>query len=148
MGGAKNCPETPRQKMIGMMYLVLTAMLALNVSTDILNGFTMVDDSLHNSVDAANSRNSKMYRDFEEATKQNPEKMQDWYNRATELGQRADSLYNYIQEFKTQIVVLADGQKAVDEGGGGAYNEDNNWVNIANRYHAPGERKDLPHEQI
>ena len=31
MGGAKNCPETPRQKMIGMMYLVLTAMLALNV---------------------------------------------------------------------------------------------------------------------
>lgn len=38
MGGAKNCPETPRQKMIGMMYLVLTAMLALNVSTDILNG--------------------------------------------------------------------------------------------------------------
>ena len=35
MSGAKNCPETPRQKMIGMMYLVLTAMLALNVSTDI-----------------------------------------------------------------------------------------------------------------
>ena len=34
MSGAKNCPETPRQKMIGMMYLVLTAMLALNVSTD------------------------------------------------------------------------------------------------------------------
>ena len=34
MGGAKNCPETPRQKMIGMMYLVLTAMLALNVSTE------------------------------------------------------------------------------------------------------------------
>ena len=31
MSGAKNCPETPRQKMIGMMYLVLTAMLALNV---------------------------------------------------------------------------------------------------------------------
>ena len=115
MGGAKNCPETPRQKMIGMMYLVLTAMLALNVSTDILNGFTMVDNSLHNSVEAANNRNNKMYRDFEEATRQNPEKMQDWYNRAGELKHRADSLYNYIQEFKTQIVSLADGQKAVDE---------------------------------
>ena len=47
MSGAKNCPETPRQKMIGMMYLVLTAMLALNVSSEILNGFTMVDNSLH-----------------------------------------------------------------------------------------------------
>ena len=115
MGGAKNCPETPRQKMIGMMYLVLTSMLALNVSTDILSGFTMVDDSLHNSVDAANNRNSKMYRDFEEATEQNPEKMQEWYNRAEELRRRADSLYNYFQDFKTQIVVLADGQKLVYE---------------------------------
>ena len=38
MSGAKNCPETPRQKMIAMMYLVLTAMLALNVSADISNG--------------------------------------------------------------------------------------------------------------
>ena len=112
MSGAKNCPETPRQKMIGMMYLVLTAMLALNVSTDILNGFTMVDDSLHESIDAANSRNDKMYRDFEEATRQNPEKMQDWYNRAEELRVRADSLYNYIQDFKTQIALLADGDKA------------------------------------
>ena len=61
MGGAKNCPETPRQKMIGMMYLVLTAMLALNVSTDILNGFTLVDNSLHSSIAASDTRNAKLY---------------------------------------------------------------------------------------
>lgn len=97
------------------MYLVLTAMLALNVSTDILNGFTMVDNSLHNSVEVANSRNRKLYHDFEEATLQNPEKMQDWYNRAEELHLRADSLYNYIQDFKTQIAILADGKKKVNE---------------------------------
>lgn len=115
MGGAKNCPETPRQKMIGMMYLVLTAMLALNVSTDILNGFTLVDDSLHSSIDASDKRNQSLYRSFEEATAQNPEKMQEWFDKAKEVGRRADSLYNYIQDFKTQIVVLADGQKAVDE---------------------------------
>ena len=94
--------------MIAMMYLVLTAMLALNVSTDIMNGFTLVDDSLHNSVEAANNRNSKLYNDFEQATMQNPEKMQYWYNRAEELHLRADSLYNYIQDFKTQIAILAD----------------------------------------
>ena len=46
MGGAKNCPETPRQKMISMMYLVLTAMLALNVSAQILNGYSLVDKSM------------------------------------------------------------------------------------------------------
>ena len=43
MAGAK---ETPRQKMIGMMYLVLTALLALNISKEILNGFVKVENGL------------------------------------------------------------------------------------------------------
>ena len=53
MSGAKNCPETPRQKMIAMMYLVLTAMLALNVSADILKGFTLVNNGLITSIQSA-----------------------------------------------------------------------------------------------
>ncbi len=114
MGGAKNCPETPRQKMIGMMYLVLTAMLALNVSTDILNGFTLVDNSLHSSIAASNTRNAKLYRDFQAANADNPEKTQEWFDKAKEVQVRADSLYNFIQDFKEHIVILADGQKAVD----------------------------------
>ena len=44
--GTKNCPETPRQKMINMMYLVLTAMLALNVAAETLQAFKIVDASL------------------------------------------------------------------------------------------------------
>ncbi|MEQ9304436.1 MAG: gliding motility protein GldM, partial [Marinoscillum sp.] len=43
MAGGK---ETPRQKLIGMMYLVLTALLALNVSTTIIDKFVFLDDSL------------------------------------------------------------------------------------------------------
>ncbi len=115
MGGAKNCPETPRQKMIGMMYLVLTAMLALNVSTDILNGFTLVDKSLHSSIAASDTRNAKLYNDFKAANADNPEKTQEWFDKASEVQKRADSLFNYIQNFKEQIAVLADGQKTVDE---------------------------------
>lgn len=139
MGGAKNCPETPRQKMIGMMYLVLTAMLALNVSTDILNGFTLVDDSLHSSMEASVTRNEKLYRDFKEATDQNPEKMQEWYDDAIELKHRADSLWNYIQDFKTQIAILADGQKKVAEReqltGDGARNiEGNSNLDVTAQY--------------
>ncbi len=38
--------ETPRQKMIGMMYLVLTALLALNVSKSILEAFVRVNNGL------------------------------------------------------------------------------------------------------
>ena len=43
MAGGK---ETPRQKMIGMMYLVLTALLALNVSTTVLDKFAFINKSL------------------------------------------------------------------------------------------------------
>ena len=114
MSGAKNCPETPRQKMIGMMYLVLTAMLALNVSTDILNGFTLVDNSLHSSIEASDKRNSKLYKDFQSANADNPEKTQEWFEKAQEVQLRADSLYNYIQNFKEHIALLADGHKKVE----------------------------------
>ncbi len=114
MGGAKNCPETPRQKMIGMMYLVLTAMLALNVSTDILNGFTLVDNSLHESIDATEKRNIMMMRNFELAARENPEKNQKWYDLATEMVNKSDSLYNYIHNFKYEIAKLADGAEKAD----------------------------------
>jgi gliding motility-associated protein GldM len=59
--------ETPRQKMIGMMYLVLTALLALNVSKEILQGFVMVDESIGKSkliLDENNSRVQKAFEDY------------------------------------------------------------------------------------
>ena len=62
MSGATNCPETPRQKMIGMMYLVLTAMLALNVSTNVLDAFGKVDASLHVTLDNTVEQNAMQYR--------------------------------------------------------------------------------------
>ena len=101
--------------MIGMMYLVLTAMLALNVSTDILNGFTLVDNSLHSSIAATDTRNAKLYQDFQAANADNPEKTQEWFDKAKEVQHRADSLYNYIQDFKEHIALLADGKKRVEE---------------------------------
>ncbi len=116
MGGAKNCPETPRQKMIGMMYLVLTAMLALNVSTDILNGFKLVDDSLHSSIEATEHRNGEIMNEFKIATEHNPEKNQAWFDLAIELNAKSDSLYDYIQQFKYDIAELADGaEKAAQD---------------------------------
>ena len=59
--------ETPRQKMIGMMYLVLTALLALNVSKEILQGFVMVDESIGKSkviLDENNQRVQKAFEDY------------------------------------------------------------------------------------
>ena len=112
MSGAKNCPETPRQKMIGMMYLVLTAMLALNVSSEVLQGFSMVDTSLRASIESTNMRKTSLYGDFQGLYDQNPEKIREWLDKAHALQHKSDSLFNYIQDFKFQMVRLADGSKA------------------------------------
>ena len=111
MSGAKNCPETPRQRMIGMMYLVLTAMLALNVSADILNGFSMVDKSLRTTIKASDVRSSALYDDFQYRYSQNPVKVKEWLDKANMVKVKSDSLYNYIQNFKYEMVRLSDGDK-------------------------------------
>ncbi len=115
MSGAKNCPETPRQKMIGMMYLVLTAMLALNVSSDILKGFTMVDNSLHSSIESTEIRTKGLYSDFEYLFEQNQDKTKEWLDKANIVKAKSDSLFAYIQSFKYNIVKLADGKDADPE---------------------------------
>ena len=113
MGGAKNCPETPRQKMIGMMYLVLTAMLALNVSAAILNGYTQVDESLHATIETTESQNTVAYKRFTAALEQNPEKTQQWYDKAMEVKTKSQEMFDYIQKFKDDLVSMSGG--AVDK---------------------------------
>ena len=51
---------SPRQKMINLMYIVLTAMLALNVSSDVLNGFTLVEDGLKRTNSNVSDRNAAL----------------------------------------------------------------------------------------
>ena len=55
-------PKEPRQKMINLMYLVLTALLALNVSSEILNAFKVVDKSLQNSSSNLSAANATIYQ--------------------------------------------------------------------------------------
>ena len=112
MSGATNCPETPRQKMIGMMYLVLTAMLALNVSAAILNGYTQVDDSLHATIETMQESNADTYATFKAALDKNPEKTQEWYDKAMEVQRVSSEFFDYVQNFKDDMVLLADGKKA------------------------------------
>ncbi|MEI8084939.1 MAG: gliding motility protein GldM [Paludibacter sp.] len=114
MSGAKNCPETPRQKMIGMMYLVLTAMLALNVSANILDGFSLVDSSLHTSIKSTESRNKELYAEFSDASEKNPEKVKEWLDKAISVKKQSDDLFNYIEGFKKTLVKMVDTDNAND----------------------------------
>ena len=114
MSGAKNCPETPRQRMIGMMYLVLTAMLALNVSSEILNGFSMVDNSLHKTIESSQARNKDLYDEFQAMNQKFPVKVKEWLDKANTVKQKSDETYNYIENFKKAIIHLADKKEAND----------------------------------
>lgn len=60
---------SPRQKMISMMYLVLTAMLAMNVSQEVLNAFVVVNEGIENSNKIVNSKNVQFYSSFNELSK-------------------------------------------------------------------------------
>lgn len=100
---------SPRQKMINLMYVLLMAMLALNVSSDVLNGFSLVDESLSRSTANANVQNKSMYKDFENSMAQNPEKVGEWYHRAQSVRNMSDSLYNFAEKLKIRIAKKADG---------------------------------------
>ena len=109
MSGATNCPETPRQKMIGIMYLVLTAMLALNVSASIVNGYLQVDKSLHAAIETTEQSNKALYDRFQAALEKNPEKTQEWYDKAQQVKDSSAVFYTYVQNFKNQLVFLSEG---------------------------------------
>jgi gliding motility-associated protein GldM len=109
---ASNAPETPRQRMIGLMYIILLCMLALNVSSDVMGGFKLVDDSLTVSTQNSGAQNNALYKEFEENYKANPTKTREWYNLAQDLRRRSNSLYNFIDSLKWKIVREVDGDKA------------------------------------
>ncbi len=103
---------TPRQKMINLMYIVFLAMVAMNVSSDVLNGFKHVEDSLLMTNKSTMERNQKLYSEFEVLQETNPEKASEWYNKAQEVKLQADSLYSFIDTLKYKIVRTADGKDA------------------------------------
>ena len=103
-------PVSPRQKMINLMYVVLMALLALNVSTEVLNGFSIVEESLNRTTANTTKENEAVYKDFEGQMRQNPTKVKAWFDKATAVKDMSDSLYNLAQELKVAIVKEADGE--------------------------------------
>lgn len=95
--------------MINLMYIVLTAMLALNVSSDVLNGFTQVEEGLKRTNSNVEQRNAAILNTLEAFARQNPDKGQKWYDKATEVRHVTDGIYLRIDSLKQLIVREADG---------------------------------------
>lgn len=105
----KNCPETPRQKMIGMMYLVLTAMLALNVSADVLDAFTRVQEKMSSTVSGFYKKNAEAYNEIDMAYNLNSTKVAPIRAKALEIKSLSSDIFVFIEELKKKMVLLADG---------------------------------------
>jgi gliding motility-associated protein GldM len=91
------------------MYIVLTAMLALNVSSDVLNGFTQVEEGLTRTNANVEERNASILKTLEAFAEQNPDKGQRWYDKASEVRRITAELYRHIDTLKQRIVREADG---------------------------------------
>lgn len=100
--------------MIGMMYLVLTAMLALNVSKEAVEAFKKVDEGLTKTVANYIRKNQGTYLEFERAYAENPTKAGPYRNKAFELKERADEVFDYIHSLKVEIIRTAE-KKNADE---------------------------------
>lgn len=104
MGGGK---ETPRQKMIGMMYLVLTALLAMNVSKQILQGYLSVNESLVKSKKNLEENNQRVTKAFE-ATLNGNAGAKPYYEKAVEAQKSIAEIYKYIGEVRAKIVAATE----------------------------------------
>ncbi|MDD2530188.1 MAG: gliding motility protein GldM [Bacteroidales bacterium] len=113
--GATNCPETPRQKMISMMYLVLTAMLALNVSVEILQAFVTVGDNMETTNKLFATKIDNSYYNFERAYMANKEKVGANWEKAQEVRKATKEIINYIDDMQYDLVAHVDGLKGGKE---------------------------------
>lgn len=108
MAGGK---ETPRQKLIGMMYLVLTALLALNVSTTIIDKFVFLDDSLVRANQQTEDRNVQILESIRSTVEETGNRESDMkiVNAAQEIREKVSEVNGKLTQVKEDIVSLTGG---------------------------------------
>ena len=104
-------PKEPRQKMINIMYLVLTALLALNVSSEILNAFKTVNNSLEKTNNAVNLSTTQIFASLTDklADPATKPKAELWQPRAKQVMDFSTTANNFIQGLKDDILKAAGG---------------------------------------
>ncbi len=115
-------PKEPRQKMINIMYLVLTAILALNVSAEILESFKTVDKSLQSSNANLNTSTNLLYKSLQEKLAEGTtmEQAKIWQPRAEEARKYSEEINTYIENIKKELkteagLVIKEGKEDFKE---------------------------------
>ncbi len=99
---------SPRQKMINLMYLVFIAMLAMNMSKEVLQAFGLMDQKLVSSNEAATVRNKNSYENLSLKAVEQKEKYADEKAKADKIKKLSDDYYNYIENLKEEMKATVD----------------------------------------
>ena len=105
-----NNPNSARQKMINLMYLVFIAMMALNIPAEVLEGFGLVENSLRATTENSTTRNEQIQGTLNMAFIANPEKVGEWHALSVDVKKQSDEMFDYLGELKLRIVQEADGK--------------------------------------
>ncbi len=100
--------ETPRQKMISMMYLVLYTLLALNVSKEVLDAFLVVNESVESTNESLSDKIAANVAEFKLQNSLNSEKVGPYWEKAQQVVQHANNLVDYLQRLKFKLVEVAE----------------------------------------
>ncbi len=132
-------PKEPRQKMINVMYLVLTALLALNVSAEILNAFKTVNKSLENSNAAIDGKNKTLFDSFKDLLSKSETKDSAavWAPKAHKAQELADQVTTYLEDYKLKLKKA--GKLVIDKDGKEQFSLDN--LDAATKMFVEGEGK-------
>lgn len=113
---ATNCPETPRQKMIGMMYLFYTALLALNVSSEILTSFVKINESIQKTTSNYSEKTKSLYARIDNSAKEQPGKYTKLAKQAHEVERQSNEFFQNIEDLKLLILRESQGPEATLDG--------------------------------
>ncbi|WP_110053660.1 gliding motility protein GldM [Chitinophaga sp. S165] len=108
-------PKDPRQKMINIMYLVLTAMLALNVSAEILNAFNIVNNSINTSNKSITDKNNDTYLAFDAKMQEDAAKTGPFKQKAEQVRLASAEMYTFLDSLKERIVRESGGRDEFGE---------------------------------
>ena len=105
MAGGK---QTPRQKMINLMYLVFIAMLALNMSKEVLSAFGLLNDKIAEANVTSDQRNKAFMAGLAEKASEQPAKYGPIEEKAIEVNDLASDLDGYIANLKSEMVATLE----------------------------------------
>lgn len=97
-----------RQKMINLMYLIFIAMLALNMSKEVLSAFGLMNERLTESNEAATTRNAAFMDGLAEKASEQPEKYKPLKEQADQISSLANDFNSYLETLKGKMTATVD----------------------------------------